>query len=273
MFNSKIKSEGIVYYHTTTETSSLSGWEFHQTITSKNFLCKTISKEVKDESKSIMEITHKNRYDNRIEKINVKENVSNKGLRHLSLKLKSFHKYLKLTFPLKLRKDEHIKENQEPDTSKYKRIYDQILTIIESKELFLDPNLTQEDIIKHIGTNRTYLHSALKKNSSVNFRQLLNTFRIKMAQFIIENKVISGEIYMLADIYAQCGFSSNESFYRIYKSLTGLTPGNYAEKIRKDFNSICTVKCQGSKDCLFDREDSKCLLRRKRMEHNITSLA
>jgi len=116
---------------------------------------------------------------------------------------------------------------------KYKQIFQQLVETIESKQLFLDPKLSQQDIIKYLGTNRNYLYHALKLYTNANFKGFINQFRIEHAKKHIANKFASDEKYDLADIFSECGFSTNESFYRTFKTLTGTTPGKYAKSYSK----------------------------------------
>lgn len=51
---------------------------------------------------------------------------------------------------------------------KYQHIFQQLVETVESKQLFLDPNLTQLDVIKYLGTNRNYLYMALKLHTNTN---------------------------------------------------------------------------------------------------------
>ncbi len=122
-------------------------------------------------------------------------------------------------------------ERQEVESAKLKMIYEQMVRSIESRELFLDPRLTQEDVIRYLGTNRRYLYEALKMYCNTNFKGFINMYRVRYAQSLIKNKIANEKDYLLCDIYVDCGFSTNESFYRTFKNLTGTSPGKYAEEI------------------------------------------
>lgn len=73
---------------------------------------------------------------------------------------------------------------------------------------------------------------------NTNFKGFINHFRIRHAKMLIESRLASSEKYDLADIFSQCGFSTNESFYRIFKSITGTTPGKYEKHHKNQINSI-----------------------------------
>lgn len=120
----------------------------------------------------------------------------------------------------------------------YKRntdLFTQMIEVLESKRLYLDDKLTQEDVVRYLGTNRRYVYMAIKAHGAT-FRGILNERRIRTAKSLIMKKVIRGEKFLLSDIYVHCGFSTNESFYRIFRNITGTSPGNYAEQIKYKFD-------------------------------------
>lgn len=121
---------------------------------------------------------------------------------------------------------------QKAETKKFEDIYNNMIKAIESQKLYLDPRLTQEDVIRYLGTNRKYLYTALKMNCSSNFKGLLNSYRIRHAQSLLKDKTSNRIEYLLSDIYLECGFSTNESFYRTFKNISGISPGKYVEHIR-----------------------------------------
>ncbi len=128
-------------------------------------------------------------------------------------------------------KKEIYKKKLEAEQNKFADLYIQMISTIESKKLYLEPRLTQEDVIRYLGTNRNYLYVALKKYCNTNFKGLLNVYRVRYAQSLLQNKIIDREKYLLSDVYVDCGFSTNESFYRTFKNLTGTSPGKYVEQV------------------------------------------
>lgn len=132
------------------------------------------------------------------------------------------------------RKQKHLTQNL-----KYQKIFQQLEETLESKQLFLDPRLSQQDVIKYIGTNRNYLYQAIKVSSKYNFSYLINSYRVKYAQDLIKEKLISNEKIVISDLFSSCGYSTNESFYRIFKNITGITPGEYVNGLTN--NIICNT--------------------------------
>ena len=132
---------------------------------------------------------------------------------------------------------------------KYRLLFEEFERIVSSNKLYLDYNLTQKDVIRFLGTNRKYFYLAVSQNSNNNFKRLLNNLRIQEAKRIIEERVKTDPNLTLMDIYSLCGFASNESFYRVFKSLVDHTPGQYANEYLNEIRKQCTFICTPGIPC------------------------
>jgi len=99
-------------------------------------------------------------------------------------------------------------------------IWDRIQKAVDTGRLFLNPNITLEDVAKEVGTNRTYITNAIAQNTETNFNGYINHLRIAHATTLMgvypEKK--------LEEIAELCGFSSASAFTKIFKKETGQTP-------------------------------------------------
>ncbi len=86
-------------------------------------------------------------------------------------------------------------------------------------------DISLDDISKSLGYNPTYLSHALSELGGINFRTLLNSFRIEEAKQMLLSKK-----HKMIDIAMECGFSCERSFYRAFMAITGCTPGKYVEE-------------------------------------------
>ncbi len=114
---------------------------------------------------------------------------------------------------------------------KFYKLYWQMIYIIESQSLYLDPEIKQRDIIKYLGTNRNYTYMALSLYGDTNFKGLLNRYRINHFKSLIKKEIKSGRNFILSEYYSQCGFRTNESFYRTFRKQEGITPGEYLRRL------------------------------------------
>lgn len=101
--------------------------------------------------------------------------------------------------------------------------------VLQKTVLYLSRNfkneITLESVAHELGYNPEYISHALSSIEKINFRGLLNSFRMDHAKnlLISTNKSIP-------QIAQESGFSSERSFHRIFKEMFGTTPGNYRKK-------------------------------------------
>ena len=85
-----------------------------------------------------------------------------------------------------------------------------------------------------MGTNKKYLYEAIKLHGEDNFRGIINRLRVNYAKKIIENTIIEKNTVHFNELHALSGFNANSSFHRIFKSITGLSPSEYANEFKKE---------------------------------------
>jgi AraC-like DNA-binding protein len=131
--------------------------------------------------------------------------------------------------------DENEKINDlETNSSKSELLFNKIIETIDNEKLFLNPELDQKSLIRILGTNKKYLYEAIKLHGESNFRGIINRLRVNYAKKMIENSIIEKHTMNFSELYAISGFNANSSFYRIFKSITGLSPAEYALEFKKD---------------------------------------
>jgi AraC-like DNA-binding protein len=113
-------------------------------------------------------------------------------------------------------------------------LYNELHELFSTQKLHLNPDLDIEAVIKVLGTNKKYLYHAISENSEDNFRNFINRYRVNDAKEIIEQKIMDKASFNIADIYTQTGFNSSVTFYRAFKSVTGLTPKEYSIEFTKE---------------------------------------
>ena len=113
-------------------------------------------------------------------------------------------------------------------------LFSELRDVFDKQKLFLDPELNLKTVIRVLGTNQKYLYQAISENSDNNFRSFLNRYRVDEAKRVIEKKIQGNEDLNLSDLYSTVGFNSPVSFYRAFKSVTGLTPKDYAVEFRNE---------------------------------------
>ena len=95
----------------------------------------------------------------------------------------------------------------------------------EFDKVYLDPNLSISQLSESLGVSNEKLSFVINKKFNVNFRDLLNSYRINLAK----EKLLSLENthQTILSISYDSGFNSQASFYRAFKKFEGISPKNY----------------------------------------------
>ena len=92
---------------------------------------------------------------------------------------------------------------------------------------YLDTKASIEKIAASINTNKTTLSKLINDKFGMNFRQLLNSYRVKEAMEIFaRNNDISME-----ELKKASGFQSISTFTSSFSRFTGYTPGEYCKRV------------------------------------------
>lgn len=106
------------------------------------------------------------------------------------------------------------------DTKLRSDLMTQMTSLIEEQELFRRKNLRIADVASELATNKTYVSAILNNLSGEKFTSLITRYRIEYAQRLMREQ----PDLLLDDVAEQSGFSSRTTFFRSFKSLTGMTP-------------------------------------------------
>jgi len=129
-------------------------------------------------------------------------------------------------------KDEDLKEEPiQNDNNDFIELAQKIDFIIRDEKLYLNKELSINDISQILKINRTYISKAINNHlSDNNFKDYINELRIKESMILLSNP--DNDKFTLETIYEKCGFNSRNSFNRAFLKFTGVTPSFY-QKTRK----------------------------------------
>lgn len=110
---------------------------------------------------------------------------------------------------------------------KEEEIMERFKTLMIEKKPYLDSKVSIESVAASIGTNKTTLSKLVNERFKMNFRQLLNSYRVKEALTLFaKDQNMSIEELRLAS-----GFKSTSTFTSSFSRFTGCTPGEYCKKV------------------------------------------
>jgi YesN/AraC family two-component response regulator len=105
-----------------------------------------------------------------------------------------------------------------------------ITALMEKQQLYLNSELKLQHVADMLGTNRTYVSDCIKAEKGQNFTQFVNTYRVEQAKQLLTkhpDKKISA-------VWAESGFATESSFFRIFKAVTGTTPNEWRANVADD---------------------------------------
>jgi AraC-like DNA-binding protein len=98
--------------------------------------------------------------------------------------------------------------------------------LVQRLMLFIYQNYTREitldDVARNLNYSKYYISHIIAETFHCNFRPLINSYRISMAQHLLLSTPKS-----VNAIASECGFRNQSSFNRIFRDLCGVTPTAY----------------------------------------------
>lgn len=107
------------------------------------------------------------------------------------------------------------------------------LEALEATDYFLTPNCTLNAVAKEINTNTSYLSKIINEYKEKSFSKYINEYRINTALERLKNDE-KYQRYTIEYIAEEFGFSRPETFSRVFKKQTGISPSYYMKKIKSD---------------------------------------
>lgn len=95
---------------------------------------------------------------------------------------------------------------------------------MEEEKIFLNPQLTIQELAQELGTNSHTLSRIINDSYQKNFNEYINTYRIKeFIRVVLLNKHQEN----FSTLALEVGFNSKPTFNRAFKKVTGMTPRAY----------------------------------------------
>ncbi len=134
-----------------------------------------------------------------------------------------------------------ITEEPQPETKPYLRsielsseaaqqLDEQLQDLVNNHKPHLDDDISLPKLASLLGVTSHQLSELLNIHKSTNFYDFLNDLRYQESlQFLATNE---SEL-TIADIAYRSGFNNRNSFYKVFKEKTGLTPNQYKKSINE----------------------------------------
>jgi len=117
----------------------------------------------------------------------------------------------------------------EQSLSGYNKLASGFQDMIVTKQAFLNPSLSIEEVANSLNTNRTYVSKLVNIEYGLPFRDYINKLRLDYAKSLITDEPDTSMDY----IAAKSGFQSATQFIRKFKEVEGITPAVWRSNLRK----------------------------------------
>jgi len=106
------------------------------------------------------------------------------------------------------------------------QLMNRICDLMENRQLYLNSDLKIIDVAMELGSNRYYISECINTNRGCSFNQFVNTYRIEYAQQLLRTH----PDIKLSEVWMSSGFSTERTFLRAFKAITGMTPSEFKGK-------------------------------------------
>ena len=103
---------------------------------------------------------------------------------------------------------------------------------LREQQLFSNPHLTIQDLATTVGSNRTYVSNCINRCTGYSFSQYVARYRVEHAQSILRDPQYRNDHDAIAAAIALSGFTSEQTFYRVFKEITGQTPLAFRKDVK-----------------------------------------
>ena len=111
---------------------------------------------------------------------------------------------------------------------------DKLKALMEEKQRFRNKELRLADVATELGTNTSYLSSALSNELHTTFPAFVTSYRINYAQELMRNNASMN----LSQVAEESGFSNERNFLRSFKAICGMTPSEWKQQQRETNEGI-----------------------------------
>lgn len=126
--------------------------------------------------------------------------------------------------------EEEEEKARRATTAETDELFQKIITALREDKLYTNPNLTIQDLATAVGSNRTYVSACINRRSNFSFSQLVAQYRVENAKTILSDPQYPSDHEAITNAIALSGFASDQTFYRIFKEVTGFTPLQFRQQ-------------------------------------------
>ena len=101
--------------------------------------------------------------------------------------------------------------------------------LMASERPYLEHKLKLADVGGILGLHPQQISQIINQGAGMPFHDYINDYRVRHAQDLLQHS--PGKVARVNDLYEECGFSSQSTFYKHFKRVTGKTPRQYMDTL------------------------------------------
>ena len=108
----------------------------------------------------------------------------------------------------------------------YRDIYSRLVNLFETEKVYLNSELTMNDVVKIIFTNKLYISRAISQFTGKNFCQFVNYYRVSHSiELFRDNPDLK-----VVELASQSGFNSTVSYSMAFRLYMSECPSDWCRK-------------------------------------------
>ncbi|NDW12916.1 AraC family transcriptional regulator [Bacteroides sp. 214] len=123
--------------------------------------------------------------------------------------------------------DSVTKNTNLPEETAEAILFARLENYLRTTHIYINPELDRQQLINTLATNQTYLYNAVKVVTGMSLQEYINSLRLEKAKEMLKNSPNES----IAQISAQCGFTTIQTFRRQFKECYGLTASEYRNSL------------------------------------------
>jgi AraC-like DNA-binding protein len=125
---------------------------------------------------------------------------------------------------------ENHKDRKTPSIDEHlgREVIDRLKKIMDEEKLYLDPGLNLMILARHSGIPSKTISAVLNQHLHKSFNEFINEYRIEAVKERLSAS--SDQNLTIAGLAFECGFNSQPTFQRAFKSIQGESPSEYLSR-------------------------------------------
>lgn len=124
----------------------------------------------------------------------------------------------------------HKYQNSSLTTDKADQYLQELQSFMEREKPYLEPKITIGELAQRLDIPTNYLSQIINEKLDQNFFDFINTYRVEEFKSLLQQP--EHQHFTLLSLAYEAGFNSKSTFNAIFKKFTGVTPSEFARKLR-----------------------------------------